>query len=197
MPNLYIIAGCNGAGKTTASYIVLPEMLNCREFVNADSIAAGLSPFNPESVAIEAGRIMLNRIEVLMQNREDFAIETTLATRSYVDVIGRARNIGYKTTLVYFWLSSPEEAKRRVAIRVRKGGHHIPDDVIRRRYLRGIYNLIHLYLSVCDLWLIFNNTLGNPEFISEGEFSNSEIIYNADIWNTIKNQSNADKTGKY
>ena len=103
MPNLYIIAGCNGAGKTTASYTVLPEMLNCREFVNAYAIAAGLSPFNPESVAIEAGRIMLNRISVLMQASEDFAIETTLATKSYVDLIKRARKLGYKTTLVYFW----------------------------------------------------------------------------------------------
>ncbi len=125
MPNLYIIAGCNGAGKTTASYTVLPEMLDCREFVNADSIAAGLSPFNPESVALEAGHIMLNRIDFLMQTGQDFAIETTLATRSYVDLIKRARKIGYKATLVYFWLSSPEEAKHRVALRVSKGGHHI------------------------------------------------------------------------
>jgi predicted ABC-type ATPase len=107
MPNLYIIAGCNGAGKTTASYTVLPEMLNCKEFVNADSIAAGLSPFNPDSVAIEAGRIMLNRIEVLMQGEEDFAIETTLATRIYVDLIKRARKTGYKIKLIYFWLRSP------------------------------------------------------------------------------------------
>ena len=194
MPNLYIIAGCNGAGKTTASYTVLPEMLNCREFVNADSIAAGLSPFNPDSVAIEAGRIMLARIEVLMQNGEDFAIETTLATRSYVDLIKKGRVMGYKTTLVYFWLSSPEEARQRVATRVSKGGHDIPDEVIKRRYYRGIYNLINLYITVCDLWLVFNNTSGTPEYIIEGDLNKSKIIYNNDIWNTIIEQSNAVKS---
>jgi len=194
MPNLYIIAGCNGAGKTTASYTVLPEMLNCKEFINADSIAAGLSPFDPDRAAIEAGRIMLARIEVLMQNGEDFAIETTLATRSYVDLISRGRNMGYKTTLVHFWLSSPEEAKQRVAIRVSKGGHNIPDDVIKRRYFRGIYNLINLYIPVCDLWLLFNNALGTPEYIGEGDSNKSTIIYNNDIWNTIIEQSNATKS---
>ena len=117
MPNLYIIAGCNGAGKTTASYTILPEMLNCREFVNADSIAAGLSPFNPENVAIEAGRIMLARIDTLLGEKEDFAIETTLAIKSYVSLIKKARDVGYKIMLLYFWLSSPDEARLRVAIR--------------------------------------------------------------------------------
>jgi predicted ABC-type ATPase len=186
MPNLYIIAGCNGAGKTTASYTVLPEMLNCREFVNADSIAAGLSPFNPESMAIEAGRIMLNRIEVLMQNGDDFAIETTLATRSYVDLIKRARNIGYKIKLIYFWLSSPQEAILRVATRVSKGGHNIPDDVVARRYYRGIYNFCNLYRMVCDTWLLVNNTKAEPELICEGEFNFLGTVYNDDIWRIVK-----------
>src|SRR5258705_8723604 len=104
MANLYIIAGCNGAGKTTASFTILPEMLNCKEFVNADSIAAGLSPFNPESVAIEAGRIMLSRIDELMKAGGDFAFETPLATRSYVSLIREARQIGYKVTLLFIWL---------------------------------------------------------------------------------------------
>src|SRR5580698_5778037 len=113
MPNLYIIAGCNGAGKTTASYTILPEMLNCKEFGNADGIALGLSPFNQEEVAIEADRIMLDRINSLLQTGEDFAIETTLASRTYVSFIKKARKVGYKITLVYFWLSSPEEAKQR------------------------------------------------------------------------------------
>ena len=194
MPNQYIIPGCNGAGKTTASYTILPEMLNCEEFVNADNIAAGLSPFNPESVAIEAGRIMLERIDTLLKIQKDFAIETTLATRSYVDLIKRTQQIGYKVTSVYFWLSSSEEAKRRVAIRVSKGGHHIPDKVVERRYHRGLYNLIHLYIPVCDFWLIFNNAFGLPEFIAEGEFNQSKIIYNNDIWDTIQHQGNGNKT---
>jgi predicted ABC-type ATPase len=195
MPNLYIIAGCNGAGKTTASYTILPEMLNCKEFVNADSIAAGLSPFNPNKVAIEAGRIMLNRIDALLDDRVDFAIETTLATKSYVSLIKEARAIGYKISLVYFWLSSSQEAKQRVATRVNKGGHDIPDDVIERRYFKGIYNLIHLYTNICDYWAVFNNEAGNPEIVVSGEFNNSPIIFNADIWKKIKKQSN--ETGKY
>ena len=194
MPNLYIIAGCNGAGKTTASYTILPEMLNCREFVNADNIAAGLSPFNADSVAIEAGRIMLTRIETLMQNGEDFAIETTLATRSYVDLINRAKGKKYKITLIYFWLSSPEEAKYRVAKRVSNGGHDIPDNVIKRRYFRGIYNLINLYIPICDLWLVLNNTSGAPTLICEGDLDAIKTINNHDIWNIIKEQSHAIKS---
>src|ERR1700743_3459001 len=123
MPNLYIIAGCNGAGKTTASYTVLPEILNCKEFVNADNIAAGISPFNPESVAVEAGRLMLSRIRELMKDCVDFAFETTLATRSYVSLVRKAKEIGYKVTLLFIWLDSPATAMRRVADRVAKGGH--------------------------------------------------------------------------
>ncbi len=134
MPNLYIIAGCNGAGKTTASYTVLPEMLNCKEFVNADSIAAGLSPFNTESVAFEAGRIMLQRINTLLNDGVDFAFETTLATRSYVSLIKEAEALGYKISLLYFWLESPNMAKQRVAERVKEGGHSIPAEIIERRY---------------------------------------------------------------
>jgi predicted ABC-type ATPase len=104
MPNLYIIAGCNGAGKTTASYPILPEMLNCKEFVNADSIASGLSPFNYESVAFEAGRIMLQRIHQLMEEKVDFAFETTLAAKIYVQLIKTTKTFGYEITLLYFWL---------------------------------------------------------------------------------------------
>jgi predicted ABC-type ATPase len=193
MPNLYIIAGCNGAGKTTASYTILPEMLNCKEFVNADSIALGLSPFNQEDVAIEAGRIMLDRINALLQTGEDFAIETTLASKSYISFISKARKANYKITLVYFWLSSPEEAKQRVAARVKKGGHHIPDEIIERRYIRGLYNLNHLYISACDLWIIVDNTTTKSELVCSGEFNQPKIIYNADIWNIIKGQDNGIK----
>ncbi len=106
MPNLYIISGCNGAGKTTASYSVLPDMLDCNEFVNADEIARGLSPFQPDKVAIEAGRIMLNRIHYLISQNEDFAFETTLSTRSYRNFVKEAQLNGYFVTLVYFWLNS-------------------------------------------------------------------------------------------
>lgn len=134
MPNLYVISGCNGAGKTTASYTVLPDMLNCKEFVNADEIARGLSPFQPEKVALDAGRIMLNRIKDLINQKIDFAFETTLATKSYIQFIKEAQLKEYFVTLVYFWLNSPELAVERVKNRVISGGHSIPEDVIHRRY---------------------------------------------------------------
>lgn len=158
MPKLYIIAGCNGAGKTTASYTVLPEMLGCKEFVNADEIAKGLSPFNPESVAIEAGRLMLQRMEVLLSEGADFAFETTLASRSYVKFIEKAHAIGYYVSLLFFWLPTPEQAIERVATRVREGGHSIPSEVIRRRYTNGIRNLSRIYIPICDYWTVYNNS---------------------------------------
>lgn len=161
MPKLYIIAGCNGAGKTTASYTVLPEMLGCREFVNADEIAKGLSPFNPESVAIEAGRLMLQRMDDLLSEGEDFAFETTLATRSYVKFVEWTQAKGYFVTLLYFWLPTPEQAIERVATRVSEGGHNIPSDVIRRRYANGIKNLTTLYTPICDYWIIYDNSVAD------------------------------------
>jgi predicted ABC-type ATPase len=140
LPNLYIIAGCNGAGKTTASYTVLPEILNCKEFINADEIARGLSPFQPEKVAIAAGRIMLQRIDELIKLKIDFAIETTLTTKSYTKMIEVARLNGYNIKLAYLWLNNVDLAIERVNARVKEGGHNIPEDVIRRRYKKGIFN---------------------------------------------------------
>jgi predicted ABC-type ATPase len=148
--NLYIIAGCNGAGKTTASFTVLPEILECKEFVNADEIAKGLSPFQPEKVAFEAGRIMLNRIDELIKKEENFAFETTLSTKTYKQKIQFAKQNGYNTTLLFFWLQNTELAKERVKIRVNEGGHNIPKDVIERRYINGIKNLFDIYLELVD-----------------------------------------------
>lgn len=156
--NLYIIAGCNGAGKTTASFTVLPEMLNCREFVNADEIAAGLSPFNPEGVAIQAGRLMIDRMISLLKEGETFAFETTLATRSYVKLINQAKRRGYFVTLLFFSLTSPELAVRRVAKRVSLGGHHIPTDVVYRRYDAGLRNFFQLYKPIVDCWSFYDNS---------------------------------------
>ena len=148
--NIYIIAGCNGAGKTTASFTVLPEILECKEFVNADEIAKGLSPFQPEKVAFEAGRIMLNRIDELIKKEENFAFETTLSTKTYKQKIQFAKQNGYNTTLLFFWLQNTELAKERVKIRVNEGGHNIPKDVIERRYINGIKNLFDIYLELVD-----------------------------------------------
>ena len=157
-PNLYIIAGPNGAGKTTASFNLLPEILHCPNFVNADEIARGLSPFAPETVSLQAGRIMLARIEELLPQKVDFAIETTLATRSYVSLVKRAQKLGYKVHLLFFYLETPEQAIQRVAQRVAQGGHDIQEEDIRRRFRRGINNLMHLYAPICDSVHIWNNT---------------------------------------
>lgn len=185
MKNLYIVSGCNGAGKTTASYTVLPEILECREFVNADEIARGLSPFNAESVAIEAGRLMLQRIEELLKEDVTFAIETTLATRSYVNLVKRAQRQGYRVNLLYFWLSSPELAMRRVAERVSKGGHDIPEEIIRRRYTAGINNLFKLFMPVVDYWAIFDNSQADRLKIASGRLDKPADIKNRELYETI------------
>lgn len=174
--NLYIISGCNGAGKTTASYTVLPEVLDCKEFVNADEIAHGLSPFNPESVAIEAGRIMLKRIDELLQQDVSFSIETTLATRSYVSLVRKAVAKGYSVKLLFFWLNSPELAVQRVAERVAGGGHNIPADVIRRRYALGISNLFNLFMNEVDYWEIYDNSEYPALQIATGGRSEETVI---------------------
>ncbi len=157
-PTLYIIAGCNGAGKTTASMSVLPEVLDCREFVNADEIAKGLSPFRPEEVAIEAGKLMLQRIDLLLSRHVTFAIETTLATKSYKNLVESAKAAGYNVILLFFWLSSPRMAEMRVAQRVASGGHNIPTDVIHRRYWAGLRNLFEVFVPIVDLWSLYDNT---------------------------------------
>ena len=157
--SLYIISGCNGAGKTTASYSVLPKMLDCLEFVNADEIARGLSPFNPESVAIEAGRLMLQRIEDLLAKDETFAIETTLATKSYINLVRRAQAKGYQVNVLFFWLRTPELALQRVAERVASGGHNIPEEIVRRRYVAGISNLFRIFIPEVDFWNIYGRQM--------------------------------------
>lgn len=189
MPNLYIIAGCNGAGKTTASYTILPEMLHCQEFVNADSIAAGLSPFNPENAAFTAGRIMLQRIHQLIQEQADFAFETTLSTRSYVSLIHEAQQQGYEIALLFFWLESPELALQRVAERVSKGGHNIPAEIIKRRFYRGLQNLFTLYIPLCHSWVVVDGRNLVQEVIAEGKKEGEKSIINSEIWETVLQQS--------
>jgi predicted ABC-type ATPase len=186
MPNLYIIAGCNGAGKTTASFTILPEMLDCDEFINADEIARGLSPLNYEKSAIEAGRIMLKRIDQLIKNNKDFAFETTLASKSYIKTIEKVKRRNYNVNLIFFWLESPALAIERVRLRVQEGGHNIPSKIIKRRYFSGLKNLFEYYIPKCDYWMIFNNSESPAKFIAEG-FSDAEInIKNNRIFDLIK-----------
>ncbi len=158
--------------------MILPDILNCREFVNADEIAKGLSPFQPERVAIEAGRIMLTRIRELLAEEVSFAFETTLATRSYVHVVRNAIEKGYSVTLLFFWLQTIELAQERVMERVRSGGHNILPNVIRRRYFKGINNLFELYLPEVESVLIFDNSEGKPELIAEKIEGNKLTLHN-------------------
>ena len=190
LPNLYIISGCNGAGKTTASFTILPEMLNCKEFVNADEIAKGISPFQPESVSFHAGRIMLERIEELISNGVDFAFETTLTTLSYLNTIKLAKEKGYSVSLLFFWLNDVNLAIERVKTRVIEGGHNIPEDVIKRRYLRGIHNLSSKFISLCDFWIIIDNSSESFNFVAEGQGLFDIMIHNDQVWKRIQNQNN-------
>jgi predicted ABC-type ATPase len=185
-PNLYIIAGPNGAGKTTASFNLLPDVLHCPNFVNADEIARGLSPFAPETVAFQAGRIMLQRIDELLPQKVDFAIETTLATRSYVQLVRRAQALGYKVHLIFFFLENEEQAIQRVAQRVSNGGHNIPEEDIRRRFKRGIYNLIHLYMPICDSVLVYNNVKTPAQLVARKKNQVDEVeLIETEMWNQL------------
>jgi predicted ABC-type ATPase len=188
--NLYIIAGCNGAGKTTASFTILPEILNCKEFVNADEIAKGLSPFQPEKVGFEAGRIMLKRINELLDSNQNFAFETTLSTKSYKHKIKEAQNKNYKVTLLFFWLQTTELAIERVKTRVQEGGHNIDNEIIKRRYTRGIKSLFEIYLPIADEVYIFDNSFKNQELIAEKSLNIDLKILNKDKFDKLKNYGN-------
>jgi predicted ABC-type ATPase len=193
MPNLYIIAGCNGSGKTTASYTVLAEMLKCEEFINADEIAKGLSPFNPDKVAIEAGRIMLKKINDFINKQFDFAFETTLSTKSHVKTIEKAKENKYEITLLFLFLDSVDLAIERVKTRVNEGGHDIPEKVIKRRYFSGLKNLFYLYIPICDYWMVTNNSNPSLELIAEGNYSNINHIENSPKFKLMKKIANGNK----
>ncbi|AOR27835.1 zeta toxin [Formosa sp. Hel1_33_131] len=184
--NLYIIAGCNGAGKTTASYTILPEIIECKEFVNADEIAKGLSPFQPDKVSFEAGRIMINRINELIKENQSFAFETTLSTRSYKHKVLKAKKQGYNITLLFFWLNNIELAKERVKTRVLEGGHNIPENAIERRYFKGIYNLFDIFIPIVDGVLIFDNSFGRHELIAQKFIEEDLLVFDKNKFNKLK-----------
>jgi predicted ABC-type ATPase len=183
---LYILAGCNGAGKTTASFQVLPELLNCNEFINADDIAKLISPFNPESAAILAGRVMLSEIQNLIEAGKTFCFETTLSAKSYKNYIRIAQEKGYEITLLFFWLNSVDLAIERVRARVRSGGHNIPINTIKRRYKAGLMNLFQIYLPIVDNFMIFDSSNAVLDLIASKRLNQLIKINNASTWQLLK-----------
>lgn len=184
MAVLYIIAGPNGAGKTTAAKTILPDTLQVIEFVNADEIAKGISPFNPEGVAFEAGRVMLKRIEQLIQEGKDFSFETTLSTLSYLNLVRSVKSKGYRVTLIFLWLERVEVAKQRVAQRVAEGGHNISEEVIERRYRKGVANLSK-FLQIVDDWYLYDNSDGEYDLVAKA-VDGQQNISNLAVWKKIK-----------
>ena len=186
MPYVVAIAGPNGAGKTTIAETFLREMLGIRQYVNADTIARGLSEFKPESVAIEAGRLNLQRLEELASSGANFGFESTLSGKSYAGRIRRWKSAGYKFLLFFYWLPDVEIAVQRVAERVQSGGHNIPEDVIRQRYERGIENFFQIYRPLADAWMVFDNTGRTPHPIAFG--TTAETILERASWERLLNQ---------
>jgi predicted ABC-type ATPase len=174
-PWLWLIAGPNGAGKTTLAKRVLVEDMGVEQFVNADEIARGLSPLRPDSVAVAAGRIMLARIEEMVVSRTDFAIETTLASRGHLRLTERLKAKGWSIGLVYVWLQSPDLCLERVRNRVAAGGHDVPEDLVRRRYARGLENLKD-YRHWADKFIIFDNSGNSPVLVAFGDASEARAL---------------------
>ena len=175
-PNLYIIAGPNGAGKTTFAKEFLPHYAKCKNFVNADLIAQGLSPFSPEAAAMHAGRLLLKQIRLLASKRSDFGFETTLSGVTYVSLLRKLRNQGYQIHLFFLWIPTVEVALARIADRVRRGGHDIPEQVVRRRFQKGTQNLFKLHRSLLDLWMLFDNSGTEPRLIAREEVGELRVF---------------------
>ena len=185
-PQVIILGGPNGAGKSTAAPQLLVDELGVTEFVNADVIARGLSGFSPELVAIRAGRILLERIHELAGQRSSFAFETTLASRTFAPFIARLRREGYAVRVNVLWLPSAQMAIDRVAERVRMGGHRVPDETIRRRYVAGLRNFFNLYLQLADDWFFFDNSQDpGPRLIAAGGGEIVTRIIDPESWNQI------------
>jgi predicted ABC-type ATPase len=165
-PQVVVLAGINGAGKTTASQHMIRESMRIPVFVNADAIARGLNAFDVESEAANAGRIMLEHLHHLAAKRRSFAFETTLSGRTYAVWLDGLRQSGYAVHLFYYWVESPELSIRRVAERVLAGGHHVPDATIRRRYSRSVRNFLELYRPVVTTWQVYDNSYGKSRLVA-------------------------------
>ena len=186
MPRLLVIGGPNGAGKTTAALKVLPEFLHSHEFVNADQIARGLSPLNAESVAIEAGRLMLKRIDELAAQKIDFGFESTLSSRTLALRLKDLRSDSYEIFILFVWVRDPQLALSRVQSRALSGGHSIPEDVVLRRYSRSIGNFLEQYSALADRWEIYDNSLDSPTLIAAGKHEVADRVIDETVWMKIQ-----------
>jgi predicted ABC-type ATPase len=192
VPDVIVLGGPNGAGKSTTAPGLLRDYLGLGNFVNADDIARGLSAFAPESVAREAGRIMLVRLRELAAKRQDFAFETTLASRSFAPWLAGLREKGYRLHLFYLWVPTPGMSIERIAGRVRAGGHHVPDHVVRRRHRRSAANLLELYLPLADDWRVLDNSgTSGPRRVAEGRRGVAPAVYDEHVWRTIREAAEA------
>ncbi len=189
-PSVLVLGGPNGSGKSTAAVRLLKETLKIVEFVNADEIAKGLSPFNPEGVAIQAGRIMLNRLDELAKRGESFAFESTLASRSFATWIEQLqRDQNYEFRLVYIWLRDPLVNVERVRMRVMSGGHGIPESTIHRRYFRSVRNLFELYIPLANSWEIFDNSdAAEFRLIASGRAKKPAVVIDSEAWGLLRAQ---------
>lgn len=185
MPQLFMIGGPNGAGKTTCAMDLLPGLLECEEYVNADAIAAGLSPFRPEATAIQAGRLMLQRIHHLAAIQKDFAFESTLASKSFVPFLRKCQQDGYSVMVIFLWLESVDLALSRVAGRVLSGGHSVSEEVVKRRYSRGAQNFFRLYRPLANHWAVYDNSTDRPILVARKELGGAVIVENGRVWNKL------------
>ncbi len=191
---IFIVSGPNGSGKTTTAMTFIPkEMID--EFINADEIARGLAPLHPESVSLTASKLLLKRLKELLEAKKNFAFETTGAGTNYIKYLKQAQEIGYETFLIFLWLPSSEFAIKRVANRVKQGGHDIPKDTIRRRYFAGLKNLVKYYLPLVDKALIIDNSIeGLGKIIARKHLSDDLKIEEPSIWKEIQEIAYATQT---
>ena len=188
-PIFVILGGPNGAGKTTGALSILPLELRIVHFVNADLIARGLSPLDPTLADFDAARMMLQRMRELRERQENFAIETTLASKSLVPFLRECKMVGYETRLIFVALDNPETAIRRVNIRVAKGGHDIPEETIRRRFVRGLRNFFKMYRNEVDHWMLLDNSGDCWKIIAIKDQQTGQRIFNTNTWHNLEKQS--------